>query len=135
MPERILNAATKMSDLTTAKVGEIQNVTKLAKMLAMNALIEAARAGDAGRGFAVVANEVTNISQQITSIATELQGLFADEAHDLRATAQTVRGSRYMRCPEATIRTCFIEGKTSVGRAHLSIGVEFIKILFKSSIA
>ncbi|WP_417806154.1 methyl-accepting chemotaxis protein [Thalassospira lucentensis] len=94
MPERILNAATKMSDLTTAKVGEIQNVTKLAKMLAMNALIEAARAGDAGRGFAVVANEVTNISQQITSIATELQGLFADEAHDLRATAQTVRGSR-----------------------------------------
>ena len=94
MPERILNAATKMSELTTAKVGEIQNVTRVAKILAMNALIEASRAGDAGRGFAVVANEVNSISQQITSIANELQGLFADEARDLGATAQTVRGSR-----------------------------------------
>lgn len=94
MPERILNAATKMSDLTTAKVNEIQNVTKTAKMLAMNALIEASRAGDAGRGFAVVANEVTNISQKITTIANELQDLFVDEAAELRQTAQTVRGSR-----------------------------------------
>ncbi|WP_085621079.1 methyl-accepting chemotaxis protein [Thalassospira alkalitolerans] len=94
MPERILNAATKMSELTTAKVGEIQNVTRTAKILAMNALIEASRAGEAGRGFAVVASEVNTISQRVTSIATELQGLFADEARDLRVTAQTVRGSR-----------------------------------------
>lgn len=94
MPERILNAATNMSDLTTAKVNEIQNVTKTAKMLAMNALIEASRAGEAGRGFAVVANEVTNISQKITSIANELQDLFVVEAAELRKTAQTVRGSR-----------------------------------------
>ena len=94
MPERILNAATNLSDLTTAKVNQIQNVTKTAKMLAMNALIEASRAGDAGRGFAVVANEVTNISQHITSIANELQELFVVEAAELRKTAQTVRGSR-----------------------------------------
>ncbi|MFV1850669.1 MAG: methyl-accepting chemotaxis protein [Thalassospira sp.] len=94
MPERILNAATNMSELTTAKVNEIQNVTKTAKMLAMNALIEASRAGEAGRGFAVVANEVTNISQKITSIANELQELFVDEAAELRKTAQIVRGSR-----------------------------------------
>ncbi|WP_114088047.1 methyl-accepting chemotaxis protein [Thalassospira profundimaris] len=94
MPERILNAATKMSELTTAKVNEIQNVTKAAKILALNALIEASRAGEAGRGFAVVANEVNSISQQVTSIATELQNLFATEARDLRGTAQMVRGAR-----------------------------------------
>jgi hypothetical protein len=94
MPERILNAATKMSELTTAKVNEIQNVTKAAKILALNALIEASRAGEAGRGFAVVANEVNIISQQVTSIAKELQNLFATEARDLRGTAQMVRGAR-----------------------------------------
>ncbi|WP_085586179.1 methyl-accepting chemotaxis protein [Thalassospira mesophila] len=94
MPERILNAATKMSELTTAKVNEIQNVTKAAKILALNALIEASRAGEAGRGFAVVANEVNIISQQVTSIANELQNLFASEARDLRSTAQMVRGAR-----------------------------------------
>jgi len=94
MPERILNAATKMSELTTAKVNEIQNVTKAAKILALNALIEASRAGEAGRGFAVVANEVNSISQQVTSIANELQNLFATEARDLRSTAQMVRGAR-----------------------------------------
>ncbi|MFH1803655.1 MAG: methyl-accepting chemotaxis protein [Pseudomonadota bacterium] len=94
MPERILNAATKMSELTTAKVNAIQNVTKAAKILALNALIEASRAGEAGRGFAVVANEVNNISQEVTAIANELQALFVNEARDLRATAHMVRGSR-----------------------------------------
>ncbi len=94
MPERILNVATKMSELTTAKVNEIQNVTKAAKILALNALIEASRAGEAGRGFAVVANEVNSISQQVTSIADELQSLFSTEATDLRSTAQMVRGAR-----------------------------------------
>ena len=95
MPERILNAATKMSELTTAKVNEIQNVTKAAKILALNALIEASRAGEAGRGFAVVANEVNIISQQVTSIAKELQNLFARSARLAWHSANGARGPSF----------------------------------------
>lgn len=94
MPERILTLATKISTLATVKVDEIQKVTKATNILALNALIEASRAGEAGRGFAVVANEVKEISGRVTVIADELRELFRQEVIDLQETAQRVRGSR-----------------------------------------
>jgi len=48
MPERILELSKAVSELATAKVNEIQQVTGATKILALNALIEATRAGDAG---------------------------------------------------------------------------------------
>lgn len=94
MPDRILDLATKMSDMATLRVAEIQAVTKATKFLALNALIEANRAGDAGKGFAVVAHEVNGISERVTGIASELRALFTQEVGDLQRTAQLVRGSR-----------------------------------------
>ena len=60
-------------DVASKKVTAIEDITRRTKMLAMNALIEAARAGDAGRGFAVVANEVSEISKQVNTITHELR--------------------------------------------------------------
>ena len=60
-------------DVASKKVSLIEDITRRTKMLAMNALIEAARAGDAGRGFAVVANEVSEISKQVNTITHELR--------------------------------------------------------------
>ena len=68
MPERILQVATDMSGQANEKITEIKAVTRATRTLALNALIEAARAGDVGRGFGVVANEVKDISQRVTII-------------------------------------------------------------------
>lgn len=70
---------TVITELTTAvrkiskdKIEEIDLINREATYLAINALIEAARAGDAGRGFAVVANQVKDVSRRIGLLTGEL---------------------------------------------------------------
>ncbi|NDC56653.1 MAG: chemotaxis protein, partial [Alphaproteobacteria bacterium] len=65
MPERVLSLSKQLADTANNKVGEIRHVTKSMKMLALNAQIEAVRAGEAGRGFTIVAQEVKSISERI----------------------------------------------------------------------
>ncbi|MEO5364900.1 MAG: protoglobin domain-containing protein [Magnetococcus sp. WYHC-3] len=69
----------------TQQIGEITqvvaNIAQHSKMLALNASIEAAKAGAAGKGFAVVAAEVKDLAEQSQESTTQVQKILQDIQH------------------------------------------------------
>ncbi len=79
-----MTAINEASGKISSIIKVIEEIAFQTNLLALNAAVEAARAGEHGKGFAVVADEVRNLAQRAAEAARETTGLIGDSVNKAR---------------------------------------------------
>ncbi|SCK27721.1 methyl-accepting chemotaxis protein [Vogesella sp. LIG4] len=92
--ERDVAALSAASDRIGSILDVIRDIADQTNLLALNAAIEAARAGEQGRGFAVVADEVRKLAHRTQEATTQVRDIMAEVQQGTRTVVQAMAASQ-----------------------------------------
>ena len=128
LASEVEQSAKAIADLNqeSARIGSvlevIRNVAEQTNLLALNAAIEAARAGEQGRGFAVVADEVRALAKRAQDSTEEIESLIAGLQRMAKGAVQQMDSSR-----DLTRRTVELAGEAGDALGRITQAVSTIE--------
>ncbi len=92
--DELMQATAQRAEAIHEFIGLIQGVAEQTGLLAMNAAIEAAHAGDAGRGFAVVADQIQKLSSEAEESAQNIEHVLKELSQSIQNASEISRRSK-----------------------------------------